>query len=117
MLPVLQVRFLEPGTWRMVWHELLDAGEQPLALHTPVLRLSSEQGQQVAGGDAEPLVAAGTALRYGEDHPCTGRVVLFRVTPAPEGAAEGMNMPTGELVYSRCACNSVLALFELVLHS
>lgn len=58
---------------------------------------------QVAQGDTEPLVAVGTALAYGEDHPCTGRVLLYRVKPAPEGAAEGLGVPTGEQVYSRYA--------------
>lgn len=100
-----QISFVETGTWRRLWHETLDPGEVPLALHVAALRLSTEQGQQVPGGDAETLVAVGTAFAHGEDHPCTGRVLVFRVKPAAEGGPEGaMSHPTGELVYSRWAC-------------
>lgn len=92
---------MDPGGWRTVWREGLEAGEAPRALHSATLRLSGEQGQVLPTHDTEALLAVGTALAYGEDTPCTGRVVLFRVRPAPEGAAEGLGGPTGELAYSR----------------
>ena len=98
----VQVRYVQPGTWAAVWRQQLDAGEQALSLHCASLRVCGEQGQLLPSTDTQPLVAVGTALSYGEDHPCTGRVLVFRVRPAPEGAPEGLSRPTGELAYSRC---------------
>lgn len=39
----------------------------------------------------ESLLVVGTALHYGEDYPCTGRLLLFRLRQqeAKEGSAAG----------------------------
>ncbi|KAK9800221.1 hypothetical protein WJX73_000021 [Symbiochloris irregularis] len=96
-----EVRLVQPGTWQTVWRQLLEAGELPLSLHSAALRVCGEQGQLLPSAETEPLVAVGTALGYGEDHPCIGRVLVFRVKPAPQDAAQGLAFPSGELAYSR----------------
>ena len=101
-----QVRLLRPGAWDTVWRHSLDPGEEACSVSTQRLRNS-------VTGALESFVTVGTALNLGEDYPCTGRVLLFRVARSEEGgAAPGHNGPAaadgqdgatwqGELVASR----------------
>ena len=92
---------LQPGRWQVVWRHVLDPDEAACSLSTQRLR-------SAATGEQEPFIAVGTALGLGEDYPCTGRVLLFRMgrsaadaAPSATAAAYGW---TGELVASRQAC-------------
>ena len=92
-----QVRLLQPGRWHTVWRHALDPDETACSLSTQRIRNG-------ATGALEPFVTVGTALNLGEDYPCTGRVLLFRVTRSSEGdvPADGEDAGwQGELVASR----------------
>ena len=79
------MRLLRPGAWDMVWRHSLDPGEEACSVSTQRLRNS-------VTGALESFVTVGTALNLGEDYPCTGRVLLFRVARSEEGgAAPGQN--------------------------
>ena len=74
------MRLLRPGGWDTVWRHSLDPGEEACSVSTQRLR-------NAATGALESFVTVGTALNLGEDYPCTGRVLLFRVARAEQGGA------------------------------
>ncbi|CAL8463354.1 g2888 [Coccomyxa elongata] len=71
--PGAEVRLLEAGCFQTVGRYMLDPGEEPCSV-------AAERLHNAATGALEPYVIVGTALNYGEDYPCSGRVLLFRVS-------------------------------------
>ena len=49
-------------------------------------------------GPLQHLFAVGTALSLGEDHPCTGRLLLIRATLQPSKPSA----PLGSVVHTEC---------------
>ena len=73
---------MQPGQWHQpVWREALLQGETPCCL-------TSQQVRNAATEAMQTYIVAGTAFLFGEDCPCTGRVILFQVT-REEGQWQG----------------------------
>ena len=90
---LLQVRLLEAGRYQSVGRYALDPGEEPCSVTAESLRNAET-------GALEPYITVGTALNYGEDYPCSGRVLLFRVTRT---SAPGQADPwQATLMHARC---------------
>ncbi len=84
------MRLIQPGQWQQaVWREALQQGETPCALTSQLVRNTETDTMQT-------YLVAGTAYLFGEDCPCTGRVILYQVT-REEGQWQG------KLVCFRCA--------------
>ena len=84
---------MQPGQWQQpVWREPLLQGELPCCLAAAQIRDMETEATQ-------PFIIAGTAFPLGEDCPCTGRVVLFKLTRA-NGRWQG------RVASSRCGCAS-----------
>ena len=88
-----EVRLLAPGALRTLWRRALLPGEAALALASVQLRDAST-------GLTVPLLAVGAGLAAGEDYPCGGRVLLFRVTAAAPGRGPESGW-AGELIAQR----------------
>ena len=96
----LQIRVMQPGQWQQpVWREPLLQGELPCCLAAAQIRDMETEATQ-------PLIIAGTAFPLGEDCPCTGRVVLFKLTRA-NGRWQGLCKWA-----SHCLQHSTLLLHE-----
>ena len=107
------MRVLQPGRWQVVWRHPLDPDERACSLSTQRLR-------SAVTGALEAFVTVGTALPLGEDYPCTGRVLLFRLGRADGGAAAGAadggdSGWRGELVASRCVFVLVICHVSLTI--
>ncbi len=83
-----------------MWRYELMPGEE--ATTVAALHLRNQ-----ATGATEPLIAVGTSFNVGEDYPCTGRILLFRVER--EEGEKGKKAAVGELpkwkaemIYCRC---------------
>ena len=88
-----EVRLLAPGALGALWRRALLPGEAALSL-------ASVQLRDAGTGLTVPLLALGAGLAAGEDYPCGGRVLLFRVTAAAPGHGAGSGW-AGELVAQR----------------
>lgn len=75
------MRLLEPGRYQTVARHALDPGEEPCSVAADWLRNAQT-------GALEPYITVGTALNYGEDYPCSGRILLFKVTRTSTSGAE-----------------------------
>lgn len=69
--------------------------ETPLAVQFLTL-------QNIHVRQPESLLVVGTALHYGEDYPCTGRLLLFRLSQQEPTAESSAGIWTGQLLYVRC---------------
>lgn len=67
------MRLLEPGKWQAVWRHSLDPGEEAVSVSAQRLHNTA------AAAASESHITVGTCLNLGEDYPCTGRVLVFKV--------------------------------------
>ena len=95
----MQLRLLSPvkwRKWRTIWHFDLMPAEKAVCIR--FLPLLNSQA-----GTTENLLVIGTAFNFGEDYPCTGRVLLFKLEISqgdPEEEQTG-NIWTGKLLFQR----------------
>ncbi len=91
-----KVRLLEAGRFQTVGRHMLDPGEEPCSV-------AAERLHNAATGALEPYVIVGTALDCGEDYPCSGRVLLFRVSRSDSTGTSTAEPPwEATLLHARC---------------
>lgn len=94
---MLQLRLLEPGRYQTVCRHMLDPGEEPCSV-------TAERLRNTTTGAFEPYITVGTCLNMGEDYPCSGRVLLFRVARVDDPS----NPWQATIVHARCVSNERL---------
>lgn len=87
---------MSPGSWSASWKFELMPAETPLAVQ--FLNLQNVHVRQPEG-----LLVVGTALHYGEDYPCTGRLLLFRLVQEEPTAGQSTGAWEAQTAYIRYA--------------
>lgn len=87
---------MRPGTWTVAFRWDLMPAETALCVRELSL-LNSSTGQK------DTLLAVGTSQGFGEDYPCTGRLLFFTVAKGEADPATQLEPWTADLVYIRHA--------------
>ena len=67
-----EVRLVQPGSWNTVWQHALLPGEKALSIAAVHLK-------DTTTSETIPFIAVGAGFLAGEDYPCSGRLILFKV--------------------------------------
>jgi cleavage and polyadenylation specificity factor subunit 1 len=105
-----EVRLVQPGSWNTVWQYALLPGEKALSIAAVHLK-------DTTTSETIPFIAVGAGFLAGEDYPCSGRLILFKVrkntnttTTTTTTTKQGW---TGEVAYSREFKGPVTSIAEV----